>query len=259
MQIDLGIVEHPKMLAVAKENRWAWMEVLAYCRRNLTDGFLPEIIAARLNITRVELMDLTYAGLLDEVPGGWRMHDFLDYNPSREQIEAKRAELSEKRARSGRIGGMRSGESRRERSNEASAEASASEATKQRFEATKQSEAQSHSHSQSHSHRKTLAQRAVERSHFAEFWDAYPRKVGKRTAESAYARATTRASEEDILAGLRRLLPSWTDPQFIPHPTTWLNRDGWNDEAAQPSGPTASLYDLAEQARRLEEGTRFFG
>jgi hypothetical protein len=26
----------------------------------------------------------------------------------------------------------------------------------------------------------------------------------------------------------------WRSPQYIPHPATWLNRKGWEDEEAEP-------------------------
>jgi hypothetical protein len=59
-----------------------------------------------------------------------------------------------------------------------------------------------------------------------------------------------------ILAGLDRCKRSrkWSDPDFVPHPTTWLNRDGWEDEPeprqTAPSGPAEPVTD-AERARRL--------
>lgn len=67
---------------------------------------------------------------------------------------------------------------------------------------------------------------------FAEFWNHYPRKVGKRAAETAYRNATKRADESTILEGVKRYAtdPNLPDPKFIPHPATWLNRDGWLDE-----------------------------
>lgn len=77
---------------------------------------------------------------------------------------------------------------------------------------------------------------------FDEFWTAYPRKVGKDAALKAYAAAIRRAGGHDppgeILAGLIRAKPGWTDPQFIPHPATWLNQGRWQDEAPPiPSEP----------------------
>lgn len=67
---------------------------------------------------------------------------------------------------------------------------------------------------------------------FAEFWNHYPRKVGKRAAETAYRNATKRADESTIIDGVKRYAtdPNLPDPKFIPHPATWLNRDGWLDE-----------------------------
>jgi uncharacterized protein YdaU (DUF1376 family) len=68
---------------------------------------------------------------------------------------------------------------------------------------------------------------------FGVFWDKYPRKVGKPKALVAYASAVGRgATYEQILAGLALhvLCELWQDLTKVPHPTTWLNRDGWNDQ-----------------------------
>jgi len=66
---------------------------------------------------------------------------------------------------------------------------------------------------------------------FDEFWAAYPRKVGKPKAKAAYQSALRRCTgPPDIMAGLAPWVAAWTDPRFIPHPTTWLTRDGWNDK-----------------------------
>jgi hypothetical protein len=74
-------------------------------------------------------------------------------------------------------------------------------------------------------------------SAFGDFWELHPRKVGKPKAEKAFAAAVARGAKPDeILAGLKRHLPGWAakkaagEGNLIPHPTTWLNRDGWNDE-----------------------------
>ena len=71
---------------------------------------------------------------------------------------------------------------------------------------------------------------------FDEFWSAYPRKVGKRKATAEWTRAVKRSPPGEIIAGCHRHAIAWasTDPQFIPHPTTWLTRDGWNDEPPTP-------------------------
>jgi uncharacterized protein YdaU (DUF1376 family) len=75
------------------------------------------------------------------------------------------------------------------------------------------------------------------------FWNEHPRKVGKPDGLKAYVAALARgATAEVILAGLRRHLPTWNakkqagEGDKIPHPSTWLNRDGWNDEVLATGG-----------------------
>jgi hypothetical protein len=69
------------------------------------------------------------------------------------------------------------------------------------------------------------------------FWLAYPRKVGKDAARKAWKSALKRASVTEILDGLERLLPSLKarEPQYVPHPSTWLNAGSWTDEPDAPS------------------------
>ena len=67
---------------------------------------------------------------------------------------------------------------------------------------------------------------------FDEFWDAYPRKVGKQKARTKYAAACKRANPQTVIDGAHRLAadPNLPETQYIPHPTTWLERDGWDDD-----------------------------
>lgn len=65
---------------------------------------------------------------------------------------------------------------------------------------------------------------------FARFWQAYPRKVGKADARKAFDKACHKLAPEEITGALERAKAAWTDPQFIPHPATWLNGERWEDE-----------------------------
>lgn len=66
---------------------------------------------------------------------------------------------------------------------------------------------------------------------FAQFWDHYPRRVGKLAAQRAFARALKQASADDILRGLIRALRFFPrEERFIPHPATWLNQGRWMDD-----------------------------
>jgi hypothetical protein len=65
---------------------------------------------------------------------------------------------------------------------------------------------------------------------FEEFWNAYPRKVGKQAALKAFEKALRNAKVQEIIAGARRYAddPNRVDA-FTAHPTTWLNAGRWND------------------------------
>lgn len=67
---------------------------------------------------------------------------------------------------------------------------------------------------------------------FAQFWAAYPRKVGKLAAEKAYRQAVKQASAGELLEGVQRYLR--TKPSYADwcHPKTWLNQGRWMDEAS---------------------------
>jgi hypothetical protein len=74
---------------------------------------------------------------------------------------------------------------------------------------------------------------------FADFWEMYPRKIGKAQAQKVWTRITKKFPAETILDGLRSQLPilKEKDTQFIPHASTWLNQERWNDEPCDLGKP----------------------
>lgn len=77
---------------------------------------------------------------------------------------------------------------------------------------------------------------------FDAFWAKYPRKVSKADAQRAWAKATKGGTAPDVITnGLLAQLGNWanSDPKFIPHASTWLSGERWNDSAAIDL-PTAS-------------------
>jgi hypothetical protein len=67
---------------------------------------------------------------------------------------------------------------------------------------------------------------------FNKFWAIYPRKKGKGQAIKAFEKALLKTDLETILAGVEayKEYEDMYDPQFIAHPTTWLNGERWDDE-----------------------------
>jgi hypothetical protein len=73
---------------------------------------------------------------------------------------------------------------------------------------------------------------------FATFWAAYPRKAAKPAALRAWGKtAKDRPPLADILAAIAAHRRQWADPQFIPHPATWLNAHRWADQVQTPAMP----------------------
>lgn len=97
---------------------------------------------------------------------------------------------------------------------------------------------------------------------FDRFWAAYPSKIGKGLARTAYDAASKKARKAGatdphavMLTGLAKAVASarWKDPTYtIPNPATWLNQERWDDEPcpviAKGGGAQASGLDPTLQA-----------
>lgn len=99
---------------------------------------------------------------------------------------------------------------------------------------------------------------------FERFWDAYPKRTGKRKAEEAFKRAIGRdLPEPEALAAIIATHASgkqWREG-FVKNPATWLNQDCWLDEVEQASdavGGFPSGGDRAPTATQQAETEAFF-
>ena len=94
---------------------------------------------------------------------------------------------------------------------------------------------------------------------FNEFWAVYPKRVDKRDAMKAYAKALSRADASVIFGGAQGYARSRKDEdaQFTKGPAHWLNADCWLDEAPlSDDAPDPKLKEMqeAEAAFRKEKG-----
>lgn len=97
---------------------------------------------------------------------------------------------------------------------------------------------------------------------FDEFYAAYPRKVAKPAAKKAYAAAIKRGNKHDaMMAGVARLVASRPDPQYTPHPATWINQERWNDAPLLAPPTPVSAIDRAKESlrQRISDGQRSEG
>lgn len=107
VRIEPDFAEHPKIVGLSDAAFRVHLKALCWCGKHETDGLLPAgaVPATGSSRKRAELIsELLSAGLWEKAGAGYRIHDFLCYNPSKEQNEERRRELSEKRAVAGRKG-----------------------------------------------------------------------------------------------------------------------------------------------------------
>lgn len=94
---------------------------------------------------------------------------------------------------------------------------------------------------------------------FEEAWEIYPRKVGKGDARRAWLKVRPNAAlRARILAAIRRMsrCEQWTKNggQYIPHFSTFLNREGWEDQPdiALPAAPARQIVRCSVEGCRGE-------
>ena len=206
VRLDDGFPRNPKVAPLPLDAKWAYVEALCYAAEFETDGFVPDVIAVNGPVRET----LVSQGLWDIADGGVTIHDFLEYNPTREQKQS----IRDSRRLAGAIGA-----------------------------ATRYGDSKGVG---------VGGLEVREKESFDLLWETWPRKVGKRAAETAFRRALKRGVPVTaILAGAERLRddPNLPPKQFIPHLSTWLNGDRWNDEPF-PARESRGKPDAAAAALR---------
>lgn len=78
---------------------------LLYASKHLTDGFLPTAVVEELGFADKPLKAasvMVTAGLWEEVKGGYKVHDFHDFNPFAAEVHKRRKQDRERKRLGGR-------------------------------------------------------------------------------------------------------------------------------------------------------------
>lgn len=97
-KVDDGFHAHPKAVAAGNAACGLWARCGSYSSHYSTDGFIPND-TAKLYGSRAEIAKLVAAGLWTVEDGGYRMHDFHEYNPTAEEVAEDRARNAERQKR----------------------------------------------------------------------------------------------------------------------------------------------------------------
>lgn len=273
IKLDDKFPDHPKVAAAGPMASWLYICGLAYANRLLTDGFLPCAVIRRLaDIDDADALAerLVSAALWERVEGGFRIHDYHDYQASRDHVRA----VSEARAVAGRVGGKQ----------KSSKLLGAGQRTPQ-AKLTPDTDTDTDTDSETDQTRVGLSSPAgdgagdvgpevvasaparngangkhprarspdwpdmawIDAAYEQSFWPTYPRKTHKQHGLDAWRRLMKRqpsyeaamALAEHVLEVVGEQSAYWTDPKFTPEAGSYLNGRRWEDEIIIPTGRAA--------------------
>jgi hypothetical protein len=113
VKLDDGLLDHRKLLeaghALGRDGRAKalgfYASGLLYTNKHLTDGFLSQAVVDQLHFVeqpRKAAGVMVAVGLWEAVEGGYRIHDFHDFNPPAEKVFERRKADRERKKRGGR-------------------------------------------------------------------------------------------------------------------------------------------------------------
>jgi len=103
---------NPKVVAAGNAGAGLYVRLLSYCADQLTDGFIPDSVS-KIFGKKSEISTLISHKLCVRVDGGLRIPDYLEFNPSREDVLADQATKHQVKVAAGKLGGIASGVARR--------------------------------------------------------------------------------------------------------------------------------------------------
>lgn len=237
LRIDSNVPKQPKFVDAGPVASWLWLAGVAHCRTAMTDGFIQKALVPTLvpGLTQPfkHAERLVQVTLWHHALGGYQVNGYLEWNPSKKEVE--------------RLRKMDSDRKKGRRSDLDSDQDSTTDADGNPDDTSTRGRDLSLSLSSS------LSGSAVEEekkppSAFEQFWQAYPKKVGKGDAERKFAQVG-KGKLPLILAALewQTKTPGWAKDggKFIPHPSTWLHQHRWEDEPFNPPNSNDESFQRA--------------
>lgn len=274
-KIDDAFPHHPKTVAAGLEGRDLFIAGLCYCGRYLTDGRIPATVVTTLSplVTdpRKTTEKLVEVGLWERDGEDYRVHDYLVYNPSAEQVKADRAAAAERK--------------RLERERKKQRHAVTADVTSAVSHAVTEPEGEANRACHAVSHTSPVlvlvpslseekknpptplaggsVTSLVERQErqgppgFERWWDLNPYQRGKLRALKVWREMELEDRADEVIAGLRRDASLLTRKEPRPmNPSTWLRRGSWMDDPRHTSQEAKDRAAARAEANRLEEETR---
>lgn len=221
VKLYIDFLDDPDLMEAGIEAELLFVRGLAWGKRK-NDGFIARGALIRLGLgfsgSVTDLVDdLVSRGLWQIAEGGWKITNWDEFQVTDDQLISKR--------NAGVLANHR------------------------RWHTTKPSPDCPHcvSHVGSDSDAKRMQEKEIEiekevitsPDDFAEFWQAYPRKVGIGDARKAWKQtAKVRPSIGVVIEAIRQA-GFGADPKFIPYPASWLRAHRWADQPVGAPEPVS--------------------
>jgi hypothetical protein len=99
-KVDDSAYDHPKLFDAPDAAVALWLRAGCWAARNLTDGHIPARLPSRLcDDPETAVAELLARGLWEPVADGYVYHDWLEYQPSRDEVKAGREAAKERMRR----------------------------------------------------------------------------------------------------------------------------------------------------------------
>jgi hypothetical protein len=106
VRLDDEFPDHKKVAGLSNDAFCLHVTAMCWVAKQQTDGKLPGNVLKRLawrcQDPAIAAAELVTANVWEVTPGGWEIHDFSEYNPTKEQV----TELAAKRSEAGKAGAM---------------------------------------------------------------------------------------------------------------------------------------------------------
>lgn len=250
VRIDEAFADHPKIIEAGESAVCLFICGLAYCGHMLSDGVIPKRKARVLypmNDAAAAADALVRVGLWHEDGDNYVVHDYLDYQPSRAEVEEARSKTKARvekwrgekagsaaqKARNGRVTPLQESYSGvcNDVGNAAPIPIPTPIPSPEPTPTPTPNDA-------SPSGEEPVKQTRIKQDYskgFEEFYAIYPRHEAKEAARRSWNKLKpTDADMETIMEGVRRYVhhveANRTEKRYIRLPATWLNGGCWTDE-----------------------------
>lgn len=96
-KVDDAFAFHLKVIRAGNSAIGLWVRAGSWSAQQLTDGLIPADMVAALGGNTADVEHLVDVGLWEESPGGYKFHDWHDFQPSKASVELEREQARKRK------------------------------------------------------------------------------------------------------------------------------------------------------------------